>query len=138
MVARILIVSIVLFSALNGWGQSLRFEINSTKISVGERVELKVISDINGSIDIKTPKTFRYGTAEQSSMQQQLDHSGRLTVQMSYIRDGYFDAPGNFVLGPVTLKSGKKSVTSNTINVVVTKILQFQIVEDLLLLTSVS
>lgn len=121
MVARILIVSIVLFSALNGWGQSLRFEINSTKISVGERVELKVISDINGSIDIKTPKTFRYGTAEQSSMQQQLDHSGRLTVQMSYIRDGYFDAPGNFVLGPVTLKSGKKSVTSNTINVVVTK-----------------
>lgn len=121
MVARILIVSIVLFSALNGWGQSLRFEINSTKISVGERVELKVISDINGSIDIKTPKTFHYGTAEQSSMQQQLDHSGRLTVQMSYIRDGYFDAPGNFVLGPVTLKSGKKSVTSNTINVVVTK-----------------
>lgn len=121
MVARILIVSIVLFSALFGWGQSLRFEINSTKISVGERVELKVISDINGSIDIKTPKTFHYGTAEQSSMQQQLDHSGRLTVQMSYIRDGYFDAPGNFVLGPVTLKSGKKSVTSNTINVVVTK-----------------
>jgi hypothetical protein len=121
MVTRIFIYSFFILFALNTWSQSLTFEINSTKVAIGERVELRVVSEVNGSIEIKTPKAFRYGSTEQSSMQQQMDHSGRFTVQMSYIRDGYFETAGSFTVGPVILRSGKKVLTSNTLQVVVSK-----------------
>jgi len=122
MVGRLFIFWLIPLTTLSCWGQAIRLEINSTKIAVGERLELKVISDVNGAIEIKTPTSFHYGTTEQSSMQQQLHHSGKLTIELGYLRDGYFDSPGTFVLGPATLKSGKKVITSNTINVEVTKI----------------
>ncbi|MEY3083978.1 MAG: hypothetical protein RL037_158 [Bacteroidota bacterium] len=121
MVVKNLILFLFISHAFLSVAQTLKFELSTTKVTVGERLELKVISDITGSVDIKTPKNFHYGSTEQSGMQQQLDHAGRFTVQISYIRDGYFDTPGNFTLGPVILRSGKKVLTSNTLNVTVSK-----------------
>lgn len=121
MVGRLLMFCFIPLTTLICWGQAVRLETNSTKIAVGERIEIKVISDVNGSIEIKTPTTFHYGTTEQSSMQQQLHHSGKLTIELGYLRDGYFDSPGTYVLGPATLKSGRKVITSNTIIVEVSK-----------------
>ena len=121
MVGRIFTYLVLCSVVFHSWGQSLNFEISSSKVSVGERIELKITSSVNGAIEIKTPKEFHFGQSEQSSMQQQLDLSGKLTIQMSYLRDGYFDSPGNFVIGPVILKSGKRVLTSNTLNVNVTK-----------------
>ena len=110
MVVKNLILCLCISHAFLSVAQTLKFELSTTKVTVGERLELKVISDITGSVDIKTPKNFHYGSTEQSGMQQQLDHAGRFTVQISYIRDGFFDTPGNFTLGACYFKIREKSI----------------------------
>lgn len=109
---------LIVLTAYNLWGQkaSVQLIVESDEVSVNQPFTITVKSTVEGDIVENWPSNFTKGSSVQTMSRYVQDVStGKLMQEHIVVFTGIFTKAGKSKLGPIYVKAGNKTYTSNTI-----------------------
>lgn len=108
-----LLISIASFAQKN----KVVFAIEPRSVAVGEVVVLEIESTIQGEIEIDNlPSCFVQSQGAQSNFRTDIDvNTGKIITYYQFLQTGAFSRAGKYTIGPVFIKQGNVTYSSNKV-----------------------
>lgn len=93
------------------------FSIEPRSVAVGEVVVLEIESTIQGEIEIDNlPSSFVQSQGSQSNFRTDIDvNTGKIITYYQFLQTGAFSRAGKYTIGPVFIKQGNVTYSSNKV-----------------------
>jgi len=100
----------------------IELSVSTEEVSVGEQLMFTAKSNLGGNIAIEFPSDFEKGYSMINGMKQEIDYTSGRFVSLYYVsKDGTFEKPGVYTVGPAVISRGGKTYKSNLITIRVVK-----------------